>query len=202
MQVRYVLFDLGRVVLDWEPDRLYKKLIPDEEARKDFLSHICNMEWHTRHDGGVSFADNANALIADHPEHESLIRAWGNRFMEMFDGYIDSMPELLERLAVAGVPLYALSNMPSELWPKLPPVFPHLKMFKDVVVSGDEKCVKPGREIFDIALTRMGNREPQSVLFIDDSLNNVEAAAALGFNTHHFKSARGLETALIGLKLI
>ena len=108
----------------------------------------------------------------------------------------------MERLEKARIPLYALSNMPSEVWPNLPPVFPHLKMFKDVVVSGDENCVKPGREIFDIALARMGNPAPARVLFIDDSLANIEAAHALGFITHHFESASGLEKTLIEHKII
>lgn len=202
MPVEIALFDLGRVVLDWEPDRLYRKLIPDKEARDRFLSHICTMDWHMRHDAGVSFAENADALIAEHPAQADLIRAWGDRFMDMFNGYIEGTPDLMDRLAKAGIPLYALSNMPGEIWPSLPAVFPHLEMFRDVVVSGDVKCVKPGREIYDIALARMGNPSAENVLFIDDSLKNIEAASALGFITHHFKSASGLETALIEHKLI
>jgi hypothetical protein len=117
MTVSIVLFDLGRVVLDWEPSRLYDKIFDNTDARDHFLDSVCTMAWHMRHDAGVSFADNADALIADHPEHESEIRAWGRRWMEMFDGYIDGTPDLIERLHARYVPLYALTNMPTETWP-------------------------------------------------------------------------------------
>lgn len=202
MSVQTVLFDLGRVVLDWEPDRLYQKLIPDTKARADFLARICTMDWHTRHDAGVSFAENAAHLIDQFPDHAPLIHAWGNRWMEMFDDYIDGTPDLMDRLAARNVPLFALTNMPSETWPLMVENFSRMEMFRDVIVSGDENCVKPQAEIFNIALRRMGAPAPETVIFIDDSQANVEAAAKLGFVTHHFISAEGLETALIDHKLI
>lgn len=160
------------------------------------------MAWHTRHDAGTSFADNADALINKHPQHAPLIRAWGERWMEMFDGYIDGTPDLMDRLAARGHDLYALTNMPSETWPLMVTHFPRMEMFVDVIVSGDENCIKPDRKIYDIALRRMGSPAPETVLFIDDSAANIEAAAARGFITHHFKSVSSLETALIGHKLI
>jgi len=200
--VEIVLFDLGRVLLDWEPDRLYQKLIPDEKARERFLSTVCTMEWHNAHDAGASFADNARALIRKFPEHGPLIRAWGDRWFEMFNGYIEGVPALIDQLKTAKVPLFALSNMPSDPWEEMQTHFPYLKSFIDVIVSGDEKCVKPGPEIYKIALARMGNPPPETVLFIDDGPANIDAANAQGFQTHLFTSARSLETALIKRKLI
>jgi len=161
--VQFVLFDLGRVLLDWEPDRLYQKLIPDQQARARFLSTVCTMEWHGRHDAGAGFAENAQPLIEKFPKHTHLIRAWGERWFEMFDGYIAGVPSLIDRLEAAKVPL---------------------------------------AEIYKIALARMGDPAPETVLFIDDSAPNIVAADALGFQTHLFTSAKGLETALIKRDLL
>lgn len=200
--VKIVLFDLGRVLLDWEPDRLYRKLIAHPEERQAFLSNICTMAWHTRHDAGTSFAENADELIAQYPDHTDLIRAWGMRWFEMFDGYIDGVPALIDQLLARNTPLFALSNMPGDPWEEMKKQFNYLTYFRDVIVSGHEKCVKPDPRIYRIALARMDNPEPNSVLFIDDSAKNIAAADALGFQTHHFTSAFSLEKALIKLKLI
>jgi len=200
--VEFVLFDLGRVLLDWEPDRLYQKLIPEREARARFLSTVCTMEWHARHDAGASFAENARPLIEKFPEHEALIHAWSAQWLGMFDGYIEGVPALIDRLEATNIPLYALSNMPSDPWEDMRTHFPYLQRFLDVIVSGDEKCIKPDPKIYQISLARMGNPAPETVFFIDDSAANIAAADALGFQTHLFTSARCLETALIKHKLI
>ena len=197
MTVSIALFDLGRVVLDWEPSRLYDKIFDTAEARDRFLGTVCTMAWHMRHDAGVSFADNAATLIADHPQYENEIRAWGGRWMEMFDGYIDGTPDLIERLHARKVPLYALTNMPSETWPLMQRHFgPVLGRFRRVVVSGDLGMVKPDAAIYRHTLEAIGNPDPACVLFIDDSAANIAAADALGFATHHFIGAAGLEATL------
>ena len=197
MTVSIALFDLGRVVLDWEPSRLYDKIFDTTDARNRFLDSVCTMAWHMRHDAGVSFADNAAALIADHPEQESEIRAWGGRWMEMFDGYIDGTPDLIERLHARNVPLYALTNMPSETWPLMQQHFgPVLGRFRHVVVSGDLGMTKPDPAIYNHTLEAIGYPDPAAVLFIDDSEPNIAAADALGFATHHFTGAAGLEATL------
>ncbi len=196
MPARIALFDLGRVVLDWEPVRLYAKIFPDSDERDWFLANVCTMDWHTQHDAGASFADTAPALITKFPHYEAAILAWSGRWMEMFDGYVAGTPELMERLQARGVPLYALSNMTSETWPWHLEAFPKLTMFKQVIVSGDEGLVKPDPAIYHLTLERMGNPAPEDVIFIDDSRANVDAAAALGFCTHHFDGSQGLEQAL------
>ncbi|WP_340694117.1 HAD family phosphatase [Hyphomonas sp.] len=197
MTVSIALFDLGRVVLDWEPSRLYDKIFDTTDTRDHFLGSVCTMAWHTRHDAGVSFADNAAALIADHPEQESRIRAWGGRWMEMFDGYIDGTPDLIERLHARNVPLYALTNMPSETWPLMQQHFgPVLDRFRHVVVSGDLGITKPDPAIYHHTLDAIGQPDPAAILFIDDSAPNIAAADKLGFATHHFTGAAGLEATL------
>lgn len=196
MTVSIALFDLGHVVLDWEPSRLYTKIFDDDAARDHFLGEICTMDWHTRHDAGASFAENAAALIAEHPQYEAEIHAWGTRWMEMFDGYVDGTVELIERLDARGVPLYALSNMPSDPWEEMLAHFDVLQRFRHVVISGDLKMVKPDPAIYRHALEAIGGPAPETVLFIDDREINIAAADALGFATHHFTGAAGLEAAL------
>ena len=129
--------------------------------------------------------------------------AWGGRWMEMFDGYIDGTPDLIERLHARKVPLYALTNMPSETWPLMQRHFgPVLGRFRRVVVSGDLGMVKPDAAIYRHTLEAIGNPDPACVLFIDDSAPNIAAADKLGFVTHHFTGAAGLEAALAHYGLV
>lgn len=202
MSAKIALFDLGRVVLDWEPSRLYDKIFDDSAERDWFLANVCTMDWHTHNDAGATFAETIPSLVAKFPQYEGAIRAWSGRWMEMFDGYVAGVPELMDRLQAACVPLYALSNMTSETWPWHLEAFPKLSMFADVIVSGDVKLVKPDPAIYALTLERMGNPAPEDVIFIDDSATNIEAAAALGFRTHHFTGAKRLEVELTSLRLL
>jgi len=202
MAARIALFDLGRVVLDWEPARLYSRIFSDPAERDRFLSEICTMDWHTRHDAGASWADNAAPLIAQYPQYEAEIRAWSGRWMEMFNGYIEGTPDLIGRLDDHGVPLYALSNMPAEPWDEMLEHFPVMQRFRHVVVSGRIGMVKPDPAIYAHALEMMGNPAPSDVFFIDDAAKNIAAADALGFRTHLFRTAGELETALVAEGLL
>ena len=202
MTVKHALFDLGRVVLDWEPRRLYAKLFDDPAELDRFLSEVCTMDWHTKHDAGVSFEDNAATLIAQHPKYENEIRAWGSRWMEMFEGYVEGSQRLVERLSARGASIYALSNMPAETWPLMRKHFPTLARFEHVIVSGEVGMVKPNAEIFHYALTKMGDPPAETVLFIDDSLTNIKTAAAMGFATHLFTNAPALEARLVAERLL
>lgn len=202
MRVEFILWDLGRVLVDWEPERAYVSRIQDPAQRADFLNNICNMDWHCRHDAGVSFAENAASLIAQYPAHSDNIHAWESNWFDMFDGYVEGTPALFERLEATGIAQYALSNMPAEVWPAMQVEFPILSRFRDAIISGEEGLIKPDPALYEIALRRMGNPPAGQVFFIDDSLPNIEAARRLGFQTHHLKTAIGLETALIGHKLL
>ncbi len=197
MAARMALFDLGGVIIDWSPARLYSKIFSDPAERDRFLATVCTMDWHTKHDAGASFADNAADLTRQFPQYESQIRAWGARWMEMFDGCIAGSERLVENLAGQGRPLFALSNMPAEAWPPVREAYPVLARFRQVFVSGDIKLVKPDPRIFHYALARMGGPSPGEVLFVDDVARNVATADALGFRTHLFRNAAGLERALL-----
>jgi 2-haloacid dehalogenase len=197
MAARIALFDLGGVVLDWSPARLYNQIFSDPAECERFLGTVCTMDWHARHDAGTSFADNAAALIARYPQYESQIRAWSGRWMEMFGGCIDGVERLVEGLAGRERPLHALSNMPAEAWPMTRAAFPVLSRFRQTIVSGEIKLIKPDPRIFHYTLAKMGGPSPDDVLFIDDSARNIATADALGFRTHLFRGAPGLERALI-----
>ena len=202
MAARFALFDLGGVLLDWSPLRLYTEIFPDPAERDRFLSEVCTMDWHFAHDRGVSFEDNAAPLIEKYPHYESQIRAWHGRWADMFDGYITGTDRLIEMLHGRGTPLYALYNMPAEIWPMMLDMFPALLRFRHVVVSGQIGLVKPDPAIFHYALTTMGGPSPEDVLFIDDVARNIATADALGYRTHLFRDAGLLETALVREGLI
>ncbi len=196
MRVRIVLFDLGNVVVDWQPMRLYRQYFDTEAEAQDFCDTVCNMAWHVRHDVGIPMAENAAPLIARYPHFEAQITAWRTRWLEMFVGYVPGVVPLMAQLEERGHPLFGLSNIPDEVTEQTFDAFPMIRILRDVVVSGAEKIVKPDRRIYGIALARMGNPNPGEVLFIDDSLKNIQAAQALGFQTHHFRGAAGLAQSL------
>lgn len=202
MGARIVLFDLGHVVVDWQPIRLYRHLFETEAEAELFVRDVCNMDWHVHHDRGVSMADNAKPLIERYPHYEPQIRAWKTRWLDMFEGYVPDMPPLIARLEESRVPLYGLSNLPAEVAQETFDAFPMIKLLRDVVVSGEEKVVKPDRRIYEIALARMGYPDPGDVLFTDDRENNCAAAEALGFKTHHFTGAAGFEARLVAEGLL
>ena len=197
-----VIFDLGGVLLDWDPRHLYRKLFPgDEAAMERFLGEICTMSWHLQHDAGRPFAETCAELKREHPGHAALIDAFGERHDEMTAGAIPGTVALLERLAATGVPLYAITNYPAETFPVARKKFPFLALFRDVAVSGVERVLKPSAELFNI-LMRRNNLVPGEAIFIDDSIKNVEAARALGLHAIHFRSAEGLEQELAGLGVL
>ena len=199
---RIVLFDLGNVVVDWDPVRLYRQLFATEDDARRFIREVCTMDWHVEHDKGVPMTANAVSLKATYPQFSHEIDAWRTRWFEMFDGYIEGTDRLIERLHGAGRPLYGLSNMPAEVWPETVERFPALQLLRDVVVSGEEGVVKPDPEIYRIALARMGNPAPEDVFFIDDNQKNVDAACALGIDAVLFTDAPALERALVSRGLL
>lgn len=197
-----VLFDLGNVVVDWEPQRLYRRRFGSAEKADWFCANICTMAWHTLHDAGASFDDTIPALQDKHPEHADHIAAWRDEWLEMFHGYVPGTPQLIAELEAAGVPLYGLSNLPADVAQTTFDAFPIIKVLRDVVVSGVEGTLKPQRRIYEIALARMGDPDPESVFFIDDRAENIEAAQAIGMDGHVFDGAGGLRQALIAKGLL
>lgn len=197
-----VVFDVGNVLYRWSPRALYERLILDDQALDAFLSNVVTTAWHFQHDAGRDFADTSTELIAEYPEHRDLILAWNDRFGETITGMVPGMREIVEELDARGVPLFAITNFSHEFWvpfrAKEAAIFDR---FGDIVVSGEEKLVKPDPAIYALALKRFG-LAPNSAIFIDDSKPNADAGAANGFVGYHFTDADMLRTELAHLRLL
>ncbi|WP_326525802.1 HAD-IA family hydrolase [Sphingomonas sp.] len=202
MSATSVIFDVGRVLYDWNPRFLYERLIRDGEALDAFLRDVVTTEWHFQHDAGRPFAETAAELVARFPHHADLIAQWGPRFNETIPGPIAGMPDLVADLDAAGVPLYAITNFSGEFWPPFRAREAALfDRFRDIVVSGDEKLVKPDPAIYALALARFG-LTPGEAVFVDDNAANVDAAAALGIHAILFRGAAALRADLGVLGLL
>jgi 2-haloacid dehalogenase len=198
---RAVLFDVGNVIVRWDPRTLYAKLIPDPAALDRFLDEICPLSWHAEADRGRPFADNIAERVALYPEYEPLIRAWWDRWLEMFSGAIPETEAAIEALHARGVAMHGLTNMSTEAWPLVRTMSPAFDRLEVVVVSGAERLIKPDPAIFRLACERTG-LAPKEMLFIDDSPPNIEAAQALGFHVHHFTDPAALRPQLASMRLL
>ena len=198
---RTVIFDLGGVLLDWNPRHLYRKLFADEAAMEDFLSNVCTMQWHLQHDAGEPFAKTCAELKAKHPSHADLIDAFGTRHREMFAGTIEGSVALVENLSERGVPLFALTNFPAETFSWARAHYRFFRHFRDVVVSGQERVLKPDPRIFQILLERNAI-DPRTAVYIDDNVKNVEVSRSLGLYGIHFTAANRLGDELSALGLL
>ena len=196
-----VVFDVGGVLLDWNPRYLYRKLFDDDREMERFLAEICTLEWHSQHDLGVPAAASTAQLAREHPEHADKIQAWATRTEEMIGGEIPEVVELLAALRRAGVPCYGLTNMEAETYPLRVERYEFLSWFDGTVVSAHEGISKPDPEIFRRLLARFGLSAERTVL-IDDSAANVEAARRLGMQTVHFTSPADLHRWLVGAGLL
>jgi 2-haloacid dehalogenase len=185
--VEAVVFDLGGVLIDWNPRHLYRKLFDDEAAMEDFLDTVCTLEWHAAHDRGVPFERSCAQLAARHPAHAELIWAWARRSEEMVAGAIEGSVGILRELLARGMPCYALTNMEAETYPLRRERFPFMSWFKGTMVSAHEGIIKPEPAIFLRLLERFGLRAATTLL-IDDSEPNIVAARVLGLQAVRFRS--------------
>lgn len=196
MQPTAVIFDVGNVLFDWNLRFLYERLIEDDRALDAFLRDVMTMEWHLQHDAGRPFAETSAELIAQHPEHAEHIAALGPRFNETNRSMIPGMEALVADLVARDVPLFAITNFSGEFWrPFRAAHAAFFDRFRDVVVSGDEKLMKPDRAIYELALTRFGLRAKEAVFF-DDNPANVAGAAAVGINARLFTDAAACRAVL------
>jgi len=195
-----VVFDLGGVLIDWDPRHLYRQLFADPDEMEDFLARICTMAWHSAHDLGDDSAQSCRRLAAQYPGHEKMIMAWAERGEEMVAGQIDGTVAVLGELTAAGIPCYALSNMEPDTFLIRRARFPFMEWFDGHVISGIEGVAKPDRRIFEILLRRHG-LDPGTTVFVDDVAANVEAARALGIGAVQFTSAQLLRRDLRALGL-
>ena len=195
------IFDLGGVLLQWNPRHLYRKLFNgDDAAMEDFLANVCTTEWNERQDAGRTFAEGTRELLPRHADKVELIEAWGKRFGEMIPGPIDGTVDVLSDLRARNVPLYGVSNWSAETFPPQRARFPFLSWLKDIVVSGEVGFIKPDPRIFQILLDRNGIAA-ESAVFIDDVAVNAAAASRLGIHGIHFRSPDQLrrDLAAVGL---
>ncbi len=183
--VEAVVFDVGRVLYEWDLRHLFAKLIDDPVELEWFCSTVVTPEWHFQHDAGVPLDVMVPARKAEYPEHAHLIDAYATRFNESVPGPVPGSLELVEALHARGVPLYAITNFGAEFWPPFRATAPVFDRFRDIVVSGDEKLAKPDPAIFDLAEARFGHPR-HAMLFIDDNAANIASAARLGWQVHHF----------------
>ncbi len=190
-----VIFDLGGVLIDWDPRHLYRKLIDDDGEMERFLATVCTRDWNERQDAGRSFAEAVAELSARHPDQAHLIEAYWRRWPEMIAGAMDDSVAILRELKAGGLRLLALSNWSAETWPHARDRFEFLTWFDGLVLSGLEGVNKPQPEIYDLLLERFQVRA-EGALFIDDVEANVEAARRRGLPAVVFEGAAPLRRAL------
>jgi 2-haloacid dehalogenase len=193
--IQAVVFDVGGVLLDWDPRHLYRKLMADETEMERFLAEVCSPAWHAPHDRGASTAESCAELASRHPELSELIWAWSKRSEEMIGGVDAGSVAVLREVRETGMPCYALTNMEAETYPLRLERFPFLGWFDGTVVSGQEGVAKPEAAIFERLFDRFG-LTPNSTLMIDDRKENLEAAGKLGMQTVQFGSSRQLREEL------
>jgi 2-haloacid dehalogenase len=192
---RAVIFDVGNVLLYWDVRLLYRQLLPDEAAIDAFLEEAEFHAWNLEFDRGADWDAGVAELAARLPHRAELVRAFRDRWQETLPGAIEGSVAILEALDEAGVPLFAITNFSGARWRETRRRFAFLGRFRDVVVSGDERLVKPDPAIYRLCLTRNGLAAGDCV-FVDDSAANVEAAAALGIDAIRFTGPEALAAAL------
>jgi FMN phosphatase YigB (HAD superfamily) len=198
---RGVLWDVGNVIVRWDPRTLYVKIFPDPDECDRFLAQVCTPAWNLEHDRGRPMDEGIAELSARFPAHAGAIGAWKSRFFEMVSGVIPETVAAMEALHARGAPMFGLTNMSRDTSARTFALHPAFGLLQDIVVSGEEGLVKPDPRIYAIACRRSG-LAPGELLFVDDSQANIEAADALGFHTHLFADPADLGPALCARGLL
>lgn len=196
-----VVFDIGNVLIHWDPRALYRKMFSSEDEVEWFLGHVCTADWNLEQDRGRSFEDAIAEATARHPGHAEAIAAYHHRWHETVIGPIEGTVAILAELKAQGTPLYAITNWHQDKFRETRARFSFLDSFRDIVVSGDERLVKPDPAIYRLLLERNG-LEASSCLFIDDSPKNVAGAEAVGMKAHHFTGPETLRAELMHAGLL
>jgi 2-haloacid dehalogenase len=187
-----VVFDVGNVLYGWDPDSFLVRQIADDEARLRFIEDVDLYAWHETLDGGRPYDEAAAELNEKFPQYAELIAAWSDRFGETISGPVPGVHEIVEALDARGVPLFAITNFSADFWPPfVAKERAFFDRFRDIIVSGEVKLLKPDPAIYWLALDRFGLR-PADALFVDDRAINVEAALAIGMKAHLFTDATDL----------
>ena len=199
--IQAVVFDIGGVLLDWDPDYLYRKLIPDLCHRKWFLRNVCTPEWNEALDAGAPWDAAIAAKVAEFPAEAEAIHAYRSRWSEMLAGPIAGTVDIMAELRGQGVPLHAITNFAAPTFRWCYAEFEFLRWFGEIVVSGECGVVKPDPAIYHLLLSRTG-LQPAQCLFIDDRADNIAAAQALGLQGHLFSQPAALRADLVRLGLL
>lgn len=202
MAIDTLIFDLGGVLIDWNPEYVFREVIPDAERRQYFFDRICTHEWNVEQDAGRSLAEATELLVAQWPDWEPEIRTYYDRWEDMLGGPIPETVALLQQLRDEGrLRLLALTNWSAETFPVALGKYDFLHWFEGIVVSGEEKTRKPFPEIYQILLQRY-DVDPALAAFTDDSLANMKGAEALGIRGIHFQGADALRQQLLDWKVL
>jgi 2-haloacid dehalogenase len=196
-----VVFDLGGVLIDWDPRYLYRQLFDDADEMESFLAEVTTAEWNAHQDAGRPWVEAIEILVAQHRERRELIEAFHQRWPEMLAGEVPGTVDVLADLRATGVRLAALSNWSAEMFPVARERFEFLAWFEGIVISGDVGVNKPDPRIF-LHLVKQFEIEPAAALFIDDSPANIDAATALGFRAIQFTGATRLRRDLVRFGLL
>jgi 2-haloacid dehalogenase len=198
--VEAVVFDLGGVLIDWNPRYLYRTVFADEAEMEHFLGTVCTLEWHFEHDRGRPMSESLPERAARFPEYRDAIMLWADE-NGMIGGAHGDVVAIVRELRDRSVPCYALTNWPSETFPAARDRFEFLAWFNGIVVSGEERIAKPDHAIFRLLCDRY-DLDPESTLFVDDTEGNIDVAGSLGFVAHRFRSAEVLRAELVRLGLL
>lgn len=201
MTIKNIVFDFGGVLVDWNPRYLYEQLFDNKHDMEYFLTHICTEAWNIEQDAGRTLADGTRLLQEQFPEHHDMIQRFYDDWEVMVKGDIPQNTSLLRRLNEKGYRLFGLTNWSGETFPIALKRFPFFQEFEGIVVSGDEKMIKPDERIYRLLLDRYQLRAEECV-FIDDNINNISAANVIGFHTIHFANGLNLEQRLLEMEFL
>ncbi|MGE5521006.1 MAG: HAD family hydrolase [Candidatus Dadabacteria bacterium] len=202
MAINTVVFDLGGVLIDWNPSYVFDQMFNSEEQKRHFFENICTSEWNEKQDAGRPLKEATEELVEKHPEWKQYIEAYYGRWEEMLGGPIHQTVDILRELKQKGnQTLYALTNWSAELFPIALERYEFLHWFDGRLVSGEEMTRKPFPEFYQLLIDRF-QLLPRQSIFIDDNLKNVTAAEQIGFKVVHFKSPGQLRSELQDYKLL
>ena len=187
-----IIFDLGGVMVDWNPEYVYKNVFKDTEKMDWFLTNVCSSEWNMEQDGGRTIAEAEQLKIKEFPNYEKEIKIFYKEWHHMFKGVIQENIDIFYKLKASGnFKIYGLTNWSAEKWDKALELFPFLHDFDEIVVSGQEKCRKPNLKIYHLILDRY-SINPEKAIFVDDNIDNIIAAKKVNINGIHFTNNSSL----------
>jgi 2-haloacid dehalogenase len=195
-KIDHIVFDIGKVLIHYDPNLPYTRVIPDEEERKWFFENVCTHEWNLEQDRGRKWEDAEALLVAQFPEREEQIRAFRKYWHEMVPYAYDGSVKIMESLIDKGHDVTMLTNFAADTFAEARKIFPFLNKPRGVTVSGEIGLIKPDVAIYEKHARDFG-LTPEASIFIDDSQANVEGARAAGWQAVHFKDAETLRQDLI-----